>query len=307
MIQSARRRAFTLIELLVVMGIIAMLIGLLLPAVQKIRSAALATRCQNNLKQIGIALHHFHDTHQVFPSNGGWDGRQTIPDVNGTQFTPQSFDYTTNQGYQWGAGDPKMSAKDQTGSWGYAILPELEQDAIYQQRNWSSPIAVFLCPARRDPQAKLVVDDQFGRYQSGGFQWAGRTDYAVNLVAFANRPTCYSTAKFTDGLAQTIFVGEKAFDVIAQADSWYWDEPIFLGGSKGTSRGDIGLVRDAPGMALSATNLKNYFKDHWGSAHTPGVHFLYGDSSVHMLKFETDTTTMSALQTPDGGEVVNPP
>jgi prepilin-type N-terminal cleavage/methylation domain-containing protein len=296
-----RRRAFTLIELLVVISIIAVLIGLLIPAVQKIREAALRTRCINNLKQIGTALHQFHDTNGVFPSNGGWDDKQTIAAADGSQFTPQTFDYTTGQTYRWGAGDPKLKPKDQTGSWGYSILPQIEQGAVFQQQSWASPITVYICPARRLAEAKLVMDDQFGRYQSGGLVWGGRTDYAVNLVAFANRPTVYSTAKFTDGLSSTIFAGEKAFDIVAQADSWYWDEPVYLGGSKGTSRGDIGLVRDTPGMSHEA------FKDHWGSAHPSGVNFLYGDSSVHMVSFDVDISKIAALLTPDGGEVVNPP
>jgi prepilin-type N-terminal cleavage/methylation domain-containing protein/prepilin-type processing-associated H-X9-DG protein len=300
-----RRSAFTLIELLVVVGIIGMLIGLLLPAVQKVREAANRTRCANNLKQIGTALHHFHDTNGSFPSNGGWDGQQTIAAADGSQFTPETFDYTTNQTYKWGAGDPKLAPKDQTGSWGYAILPHIELDSVYQQRDWTSPVVLYICAARRLPQAKAIVDDSYGRYQSGGIKWGGRTDYAVNLVSFANRPTVYTTAKFTDGLSNTIFAGEKAFDVIAQADAWYWDEPVYLGGSKGTSRGDIGLVRDAPGLAL--TTLKDYFKDHWGSAHPGGVQFLYGDGSVKLIPFDVEIRTIAALLTPDGGEVVSPP
>jgi prepilin-type processing-associated H-X9-DG protein len=283
------------------MGIIGVLIGLLIPAVQKIREASLRTRCANNLKQIGTALHQFHDTQGVFPSNGGWDGKQTITAADGSQFTPQTFDYDTGQTYTWGVGDPKLKAKDQTGSWGYAILPQIEMDAVFQQRNWASPIPVYICPVRRLPYAKLIIDDQFGRYTSGGLEWGGRTDYAVNRVAFTERPTCYTTAKFSDGLSNTIFAGEKAFDSVAQADNWYWDEPVYLGGSKGTSRGDIGLVRDKPGMSNKA------FKDHWGSAHAGGVNFLYGDSSVHLVPFDVNISTIAALLTPDGGEVVSPP
>ena len=103
-----RRHGFTLIELLVVIAIIGVLIGLLLPAVQKVRDAAARTRCTNNLKEVGLALQHFHDTYKVFPSNGGWDGKQQILSTAGTPFTVQTHDFTTGGTYQWGVGDPQF-------------------------------------------------------------------------------------------------------------------------------------------------------------------------------------------------------
>jgi prepilin-type N-terminal cleavage/methylation domain-containing protein len=299
---APRPRGFTLIELLVVIGIISLLMGILLPAVAKAREAAERIHCANNLKQIGLALVGFHDTNRVFPSNGGWDGKQTIQDVTGAAFTPTTFDYTTGQLYQWGVGDPRLSPRDQTGSWAFSILPYVEQDPMFNQRAWPvSAVPGYVCPSRRDAAAlPVVADDGNGRFQGGGWTW-GKTDYAVNLYAFDNRPVCRRLASFTDGTSSTILLGEKAFNpAVEQPKSWYWDEPFFLGGSKGTSRGGLALLLDGP-------DIQYHYKENWGSAHMSGVQFLFGDGSVHLLSRGTDEATFAALLTPDGGEVVQVP
>ena len=297
---SPRRRwgAFTLIELLVVIAIIAVLVGLLIPAVQKVRASALRTRCSNNLRQLGLALTQFHDTNHVYPSNGGWDGKQTILSSAGPALTPTTFDFSTNQLYQWGVGDPRLSPIDQTGSWAFSILPYIEQDAMFRQRTWTASIDTYICTARRSPAATAVVaEDEYGRYQGGGWTW-GRTDYAVSLSAFDNRPNCRRANSITDGLSNTILIGEKAFNPeVEQPSNWYWDEPFFIGGSKGTARGGFGLLKDGP-------EIKYHFKENWGSPHDGIVMFLFGDGSVHPLAFTIDQLTFAALMTPDAGEVV---
>src|SRR5262249_51320481 len=146
---------------------------------------------------------------------------------------------------QWGVGDPKLRPRQQTGSWGFSLLPYVEQDNIYFRRDWGNAVEVYICQTRRQPVAHSVVaDDGYGRFKGGGWTW-GKVGYAVNLHAFANRPTCYTMDDFSDGLAYTILAGEKAFNPIVETpESWYWDEPFFIGGSKGTSRGGLGLLRD---------------------------------------------------------------
>src|SRR5581483_8488464 len=160
--------------------------------------------CASHLRDIGLALHHFHGAAGVFPSNGGWDGRQTILSVSRSPFTPQTFDYTTDQTYRWGVGDPGLGPREQTGSWAFAILPYVDQEPVYRERAWASAVAGYICPARRPAQAHPVVaDDGYGRYEGGGWTW-GKTDYAVNLSAFDNRPVCRRMTEFTDGLSGTI-------------------------------------------------------------------------------------------------------
>ena len=104
--------------------------------------------------------------------------------------------------------------------------------------------------------------------------------------------------QFTDGLSQTILVGEKAYDVAVQGPSWFFDESFFLGGSQGTSRNASALSQDGPNI--------NY-RDNWGSAHLAGANFVFGDGSVRQLLFSTSANVVMALLTPAGGEVVDVP
>jgi hypothetical protein len=296
----------------IVIGILGVLVGLLLPSVQRARTAATRTRCANHLRQIALSLMQFHDANKMFPSNGGWDGKQTIPDTSGTPFTPTTNDFTTGGTYQWGVGDPALKPREQTGSWAFSLLPYVEEMGTYSERRWFAGIDLYVCPARRSPTPVVPwPEDAYGKYQGGGWAW-GKTDYAVNLYVFDNRPVCRSMSAIVDGLSNTILVGEKAFNpMVEQPQSWYWDEPYFLGGSKGTSRDGLVLTRDGSGRWLQngvwqGDYEDNPYKENWGSPHQDGVHFVFGDGVVRCLSRDINPATLAAYLTPDGKEGVLP-
>jgi prepilin-type N-terminal cleavage/methylation domain-containing protein len=295
------RLAFTLIELLVVIAIIAVLIGLLLPAVQRVREAAARTECTNNLKQIGIALQNFHNTYQVFPTNGGPAPGQVNriwTDASGT------LSY-------WGLADPAAPPANQTGCWAFSILPFLDQDNIFQSGDQGAPIPIYVCPSRgRAPSQAVPPSDPVFTYASfgnGGLNPWSTTDYAGNAYVLENRwPDGFVPAvgpprtisSVTDGLSNTILVGEKALDRRTfNTGGWYWNEPVFSGGSGGTVRWGTEVIPDGAGTP---------FAPNWGSSHIESSMFLFGDGSVRSLRFGLDTNVMWALLTPDGGETVNP-
>jgi prepilin-type processing-associated H-X9-DG protein len=280
----------------VVLAILAVLIGLLLPAVQKVREAANRASCGNNLKQIGLGLIQHHDTQGVLPGNGGWDGRQTIPATDGSPTVIYTIDKESGDRLNWGVGDPNLPPQAQTGCWAYGLLPFLEQQNSYRQRAWTQPLALYLCPSRRAAEAVIPApEDAYGFYWGGGWAW-GKTDYACNRLVLGERFHCLRLAALTDGTSQTVLIGEKAFDPrVITPTTWFHDEPFFTGGSGGTARQGSAVLRDGVGIA---------YKDNWGSAHPSGAHFVFGDGSVRLMTFGTPPDTVHALLTPNGGEVV---
>ena len=294
----SRRPGLTLIELLVVIAIIAVLIGMLLPAVQQVREAGARLQCQNNLKQLGLAFQMYHDARHTFPNNGGWDGQQYILSTAGAPTYVFTLDAGMSTPFYWGVGDPNRTGIDQTGSWAFALLPYVEQQNMYDARAWTVPVKTFICPSRRQAVALLARTDDLGTYNGGGWGW-GKTDYAANALLCPNRgQPLLSMASITDGTSHTILAGEKAVDPsLVATGSWYWDEPFFLGGSYGTSRNGGDVIRDRPGDYAQARN-------NWGSPHPAGANFLFADGSVHLIPHGTPWQTVLALMTPAGGEVV---
>jgi len=203
---SRRRPGFTLIELLVVVAIIAVLIGLLLPAVQKVREAAAITQCKNNLKQMGLAVHMHNQSYGVFPSGGlVWTANRTF---NGTS----PADYQTQA---WG--------------WAYQILPYIEQENIWSFGGNNSafdipvrgsyPIRTLSCPSRRAPtQARPVNNPNapisfLGDYAGSGGSFTG-TGLAFQFNGMFVRGLGVDgkidLGRVRNGVSNTVLISEKA-------------------------------------------------------------------------------------------------
>lgn len=292
---KTHRCGLTLLELLVAVSIIGMLMSLLLPAVQQSRENGRRVTCANHLKQVGLAMANLENAHTVLPSNGGWDGKQRIKDIQGNLIEVSTQSFITGKTYVWGVGDPQLGPRTQTGSWAYAILPYLERNDIFNSRAWTTSVSLYGCPSRRPAVCEAVAaQDAYGKYQGGGWSWC-KIDYAANGLVVENRPHCFPMAAFFDGTSHTVLIAEKAFDPTVQTDmTWCWDEPFFLGGSGGTMRNGYRLWPDGRGIS---------FKGNWGAAHPSGAQAAFADGSVRLLPFRLDWTQVRALLTPKGEEI----
>jgi prepilin-type N-terminal cleavage/methylation domain-containing protein len=313
------RRGFTLIELLVVIAIIAILIGLLLPAVQKVREAASRAKCQNNLKQMGLALHMYHDTQGSFPPAYIY-----LPTATGNStpgIRPQRIDRRPPVGWT----QPNYPG------WGWAalILNQVEQNNLAAQINFTLPVEALVNKASRElPLTIYTCPSDIG---TGFFMVQGDSSVLLFGAATNSYASCFgaggqpntqpdvSNGMFfrnsrvratdvTDGMSNTFMIGERAA-LLARAP---WAGVITNATVRTTPGAPVynSMVELAPVMTyarIGSKTLNSPYSEPYDffSPHGQVVQFVFADGSVHSLSNAIDVPILRALATISGGEVVD--
>ncbi len=280
MLLSPNRKGFTLIELLVVIAIIAILIALLVPAVQKVREAASRTECANNLKQIGLALHNYHDANKRFPPgyNGVASGGLSVPG--------------------W--------------AWHVYILPQMEQDNLYNLVNPTVaansvdgtpaatkqiPLKVYRCPS--DVGSELN-SDRGGNATANYIGVGGNNGQADNSngVLYGNSKT--RIADISDGTSNTAMVGERARGSIGGV--------AYIGGVWIGNHADFATGSSV--YELDSTTDRRLFGSNtfaFSSFHPGIVQFVFADGSVRLMSDNTPGNVLDGMAQRNDGSVIQFP
>lgn len=271
--EKSRRRShgFTLIELLVVIAIIAILIALLLPAVQQARESARRTQCKNHVKQIGLAMHNYHDVFGRFPPGSVYGG-----DIGGDQ-------------------------KNVINAFVF-ILPYIEQTAVYNQWNFNysqahannntadgTIITSYFCPSRTRTMMKNASSEALGDYALSTGTGPANTNVQSTHTGAFNQNTNFGFRDFKDGSSNVFMVGEKR---VSQQDGpqYRWG---FHAARNTTSHMNINVTTFGDPDA------------NFGSDHTGGAHFLFGDGAVRFLSENMDKATYRNLSDRADGNVAS--
>ena len=276
------RHGFGLIELLVVIAVIAFLIALLVPAVQKVREAAGRTQSLNNLKQIGLACHGFHDGNKRLPFNG------SDAAVNNVKYSKAA------------KGNDVTS-----GTWAFQILPYIEQQAIFNKVVRDAGIATYMCPARNRPKIET---------SNGGGAW---TDYFwnnyLNDPMNAEKPDAAdvkrSLVSIVDGTSNTIMVGHGNINTtqyLAAADVTL-SSNIFNGGTTGTLRAGKNGAISPKGATMQRDTDKAPSIGSWGGPFPQGGLTIFCDGSARVIGYNIGEADLGGLLTPAGAENVQLP